>query len=199
MSIVRGEAGYDIRANGADLFTEVNADQVVERTFLYLHRAALSTFPDHIRLHAASGVHGGRAFLLVGDAHSGKTTLALRLLFAGLEMPGDEMGLLRDGIATTFPRRFYARASSQDLLPEFGLLDGMLPFVSNSQEARLVGVDPTTFGRPWHIAPAPVAATTTIPLSLMFRASRPTCRCCVSNRTFLRWTQHSCRKACRPS
>lgn len=93
-------------------------------------------------------MQAGRYFLLVGDAHAGKTTLAMRMMFAGFDMLGDEMVLLRDGIATNFPRRFYARASSQDLLPEFGLLDGRLPFVSNGRDSRLVGMDPTTFGRP---------------------------------------------------
>jgi hypothetical protein len=158
LHIDREGTQYVVRANDAVLLDEANVDLLLERLFLHFHRTAFECLPDHIRVHAASGFAGGKYFLLVGDAHAGKTTLALRLLLAGFDMLGDELILLRDGVAITFPRRFYARGGSFDLIPELRLLDPALPFVCNDQEPRITGLDPTTLGRAWHIRPGRVAA-----------------------------------------
>ena len=91
--------------------------------------------------------------------HAGKTTFILHLLGAGFAVTGDELVLLDHGEITAFPRKFYLRDGSLPLLPGLALsLPDHLPFVTTPQDGRLVAVDPTTFGRPWRIAPAPLAA-----------------------------------------
>jgi hypothetical protein len=89
---------------------------------------------------------------------SGKTTLALHLLLEGMEMVGDELVLLRDGLAAAFPRKFYPRESSLALLPDVKLAGSDLPFVTDTHGAKRIAIDPAELGRPWRIARAPVKA-----------------------------------------
>jgi hypothetical protein len=136
---------------------ELSAMTALETLFARLHRRALESVPDHIRLHTASGLHKDRAFLMVGPKRAGKTTLALRLLFAGFDMSGDELVLLRAGKVTAFPRKFYVRDTSLALLPPLPPVPGHTPFTNSPTEGRLIAVDPTRFGRPWKIVPSPVS------------------------------------------
>jgi hypothetical protein len=149
--------GYRIRdEEGEDV--ELSLVAAVEAIFQRLHRRALASVPDHIAIHAASLMHEGRLVLLTGPKRAGKTTLALRLLFEGWEVAGDELVLLQGGWAMAFPRRFYVRDTSLSLLPQLQAVAGRPPFVASPTEGTLIAVDPTRFGRPWRIAPAPVSA-----------------------------------------
>ena len=97
--------------------------------------------------------------LIVAPKHAGKTTFILHLLSAGFAITGDELVLLRDREVIAFPRKFYLRDGSLPLLPGLAAaLPRHLPFVTTPADGRLVAVDPTVFGRPWRIAPAPLAA-----------------------------------------
>jgi len=57
-----------------------------------------------------------------------------------------------------FPRKFYVREGTLDLLPDVKALCPSSPFVRNAMEGQLIAVDPTCFGRPWRIGTAPIAA-----------------------------------------
>jgi hypothetical protein len=148
-----------LRENGALVESEQSTDILFELFFKRIHQRAIAALPDDIRIHAASGIHNDRMFLLVGDPHSGKTTLALHLLGAGMHMVGDELVMLRDGLAVAFPRKFYPRENSFDLLPDLrSHAPAALPLVYGGDGMRRMAVDPTVFGRPWHIARLPVSA-----------------------------------------
>jgi hypothetical protein len=156
--VSREGENYVLREDGTVTFAGRAVEMAFVALFERMHARAFAALPDDIRIHAASGVHQGRMFLLVGDPSSGKTTLALHLLLEGMEMVGDELVLLRKGLAVTFPRKFYPRESSLALLPGLKLAGSDLPFVFDTHGAKRLALDPEALGRRWHIARAPVKA-----------------------------------------
>lgn len=157
ITVAENGTEFRISVDGGAPRIETSLTEALEALFSHMHQSALAALPDHIRIHAASGRHDGRAFFIVGPKRAGKTTLALRLLFAGLDILGDELVLLRNNEAITFPRRFYVRDTTLPLLPPLPAVTGMTPFTNSPSEGRLIAVDPTRFGRPWTIAPAQVS------------------------------------------
>ena len=158
IEVMRTDEGYRISDDGGEAEAELSASSAFDRLFQRMHRRVLDGLPDHIRIHAASGNGPDGAFLLVGPKRSGKTTLVLRLIAEAYDVTGDELVLLRDGQAVAFPRRFYVREGSLDLLPQVNALHASAPFVHNAREGRLIAVDPIQLGRPWRISPARVSA-----------------------------------------
>jgi hypothetical protein len=147
---------FRIDIDGDDADFELSVTIATKTLYQRLDHRAIAALPDHIRITAATGMHAGSAFLLVGPPRSGKTTLALSLMFEGIEIAGDQLVLLRDGEVVAFPRKFYAREESLSRLPRLRLIDKFAACISNPQEGRFVALDPLEFGRPWRIAPAPV-------------------------------------------
>ena len=147
-----GEFRISGGSGGSAPVTEHGMAAALDAVFARLHCAALDRFADHIRIHAASGMGPDGMVLLVGEKRAGKTTLAVHLMLQGFEMLGDEMVLLRNGVAVTFPRRFNLRQSALALLP------GLQKVTAGVPDGQLVAVDPLLAGQPWRIRPAPVAA-----------------------------------------
>lgn len=151
--------GKEFRISGGaeDDQYEVSLAGAFETLFARLHDRAIANLPDHLRIHAASGVGADGLFLLVGNKHAGKSTLAIHLLLEGYTILGDELVLLRNGEGVTFPRRFYLRPGSIALLPSLAAPARNAPFVNAPIEGRLTAIDPLVLGRRWRIAPARVA------------------------------------------
>jgi hypothetical protein len=156
--VVREGESYIVREDGAVILAERSGEIAFEALFRRIHERAFAALPDDIRIHAASGIDQDRMFLLVGNPLSGKTTLSLHLLREGIEMVGDELVLLRDGLAVAFPRKFYPRESSLALLPDVNLSGSDLPIVFDAHGGKRIAIDPAELGRPWRIARAPVKA-----------------------------------------
>ena len=121
-----------------------------------MHQRALTNLPDHVSLRAAIGMRAGRAFLLAGAKGAGKTTLALRLMFEGYDIAGDDRTLLQGGKAVAFPWKFLVSDSSLELVPQLQAVHGAAPVNALPGYDYRFATDPVTFGRPWHIAPAEV-------------------------------------------
>jgi hypothetical protein len=147
-----------LRENDTAVAVERSGEILFEELFKRIHQRAFAALPDDIRIHAASGIHNDRMFLLVGNPHSGKTTLAIHLLAAGMRIVGDELVMLRDGLAVAFPRKFYPREISFDLLPSLKTIAPSLPLVFGGDGIRRMAIDPIVLGRPWRIARLPVGA-----------------------------------------
>lgn len=156
--VARDGENYILREDGAVTFAGRAVELVLVALFERMHARAFAALSDDIRIHAASGMDQGRMFLLVGNPSSGKTTLALHLLLEGIEMLGDELVLLRNGLAVTFPRKFYPRESSFALLPRLRVAGTDLPCVFDADGAKRIAIDPDALGRRWHIARAPIKA-----------------------------------------
>ena len=147
-----------VHEDDAVVAVEPTSELALEALFKRIQQRSFAALPDDIRIHAASGIHEGRMFLLVGNPHAGKTTLALHLLMAGIRIVGDELVMLRNGMAAAYPRKFYPRESSFDLVPVLRPLAPALPRVYDADGTKRVAVDPAALGRPWHIARLPVGA-----------------------------------------
>jgi hypothetical protein len=157
ISVQREDGEYRISGGeGKKDDCELSLPMAFEAMFARLHDLGMRHFPDHIRIHAASGFGRDGMVLLVGEKWSGKTTTAVHLLLEGFEIVGDELVLLRHGQAVTFPRPFYLRHSAIDLLPKLGGMTDRAPFVHAETAGKLIAIDPLKLGRHWKIRPAPV-------------------------------------------
>jgi hypothetical protein len=153
---VGGEFRIDAATEGEDF--ELTAFFAAENLLRRMHREALAALPDPVRLRAATARHAGRTFLIVGPQRSGKTTLALALLFDGDDVSGDELVLLHDGQATAFPWRFRVNETSVALLPPLRTLPAVVARNGASARDWWFAVDPTDFGFSWEITPAAVSS-----------------------------------------
>ncbi|MGA2025250.1 MAG: hypothetical protein ABSH23_10885 [Steroidobacteraceae bacterium] len=141
-----------LREDGVLIATEHSTKALLETLFKRIQERSFAAVPEYVRIHAASGVYAGSLFLLVGNPHAGKTTLALALLASGMQIVGDELVVLRNGLAAAYPRKFYPREISFDLLPGLKDIAPSLPRVYSADGGRRMAVDPLTFNRPWQIA-----------------------------------------------
>ena len=182
---------FRIDIDGVNEDFELSVTSAVETLYQGLHRRAVAALPDHIRITAATGMHAGSAFLLVGPERAGKTTLALSLMLEGIEITGDQLALLRDGEALAFPRKFYAREESLSRLPRLRLFDKFSECINNPQQYRVVALDPLEFGKPWRITPTQfLQYSTSSPIS----AAQAPCGAAVKSR----WSDAFCRTAHPP-
>lgn len=143
--------GYAVEEDGAPPRMEATPEAAGYAVFSRMHALALAALPEFTKIHAGSARWQGRRVIAVGPPHAGKTTLMTRLVYAGFAVEGDEMVLVRDGVALPYPRRFGVRAPTVDLIPQLGALTG------GGRPAPLV-VDPVLLGAPWRIEAGPVDA-----------------------------------------
>lgn len=143
--------------SGGDDF-ELTAFYAAENLLRRMHRDALAALPDHVRLRAVIGRGAGGSFLIAGPRNSGKTTLALRLLFEGCDVSGDDLVLVADGRAMAFPWRFRVNEPSVALLPQLRALPTVVARKGALARDWWFPADPTDFGRDWDISPATVGA-----------------------------------------
>jgi hypothetical protein len=149
---------FRISGDGLEDDFELSVMSALETLYQGLHSRSIAALPDHIRINAASGMHAGGSFLIIGPERAGKTTLAVSLMLEGIDITGDALVLLCDGKALPFPRKFHVREDSVGRMPRLRTIGRFASCISNPQEGRLVALDPLEFGKPWRIAPAAVSS-----------------------------------------
>lgn len=157
-SVSHDEGSYVLAEDDVPLTQELSHSVILATLSKYMHRHAFEALPLHCRIHAASGFAGERFFIVCGEKYAGKSTLSLTLLYEGFDIVGDELVMLHDSKAVTFPRKMYLRHDSLNLVPAFQSTAKGLPFVYNERDAKMFAFDPLIFGRPWRIRPSPLAA-----------------------------------------
>jgi hypothetical protein len=80
---------FFIRGDGIEDDFELSVNSTLEAVYNRLHYTAVEAMPDYIRIGAATGSNRGHAFLIIGPARAGKTTLALALMLDGIDITGD--------------------------------------------------------------------------------------------------------------
>ena len=144
---------YRIEEDGAARAIEPTAESAGYAVFARIHVLALDALPEFTKVHAGCASWEGRRVLAVGPPHAGKTTLMTRLIYEGFSVQGDELVLLRDGLALPYPRRFGVRAPTVALIPQLAAMGPPGP----GGPAPLV-IDPAQLGFDWRIEAAPVEA-----------------------------------------
>jgi len=142
---------YEIRRDGKLLFSSDDMSDAVFNLQWLIHKEELKDVTGSIRIHAGCGELQGRRFLVVGDKGVGKTTLMVRLLFAGFRVISDELVLVRDGKALPFPRRFHIKQESMRLLPELEGLFDTLPYNHTCYGHKMFSFTPQDAGFDWKI------------------------------------------------
>lgn len=120
-------AAADLETHAADLFVQPDADAEAASWDLYglctLLGAMLLGRLGRALVHAAAIVApDGRAWLLTGDTHAGKSTTSINLITAGWRFVSDDnVVLFRDGegelMVEGWPRRFHLDAGWEDGRP----------------------------------------------------------------------------------
>lgn len=152
------QAGGRYRIREGDLEIGVASDHGAagEAVLARMHGLAMEALATYTKVHAGCAELKGRRVLVVGPGRSGKTTLMTRLLYEGFEVQGDEMVLLRDGVAVSYPRRFGIRQPTLTLVPPTEALAPEGARSPNSHGYQVFALDPSRAGFPWRIAPGPV-------------------------------------------
>lgn len=153
--VCRAGGQYRIRENGQEGDPHADARSAVETVFWRMHLLALEALPEFTKIHAGCASWGGRRFLAIGPAQSGKTTLMTRLLYEGFAVHGDDMALLRGGEVLAYPRRFGIRPPTVALIPQLARLASP---ADGSHGTVGLALDPSELGFDWRIEPAPVDA-----------------------------------------
>jgi hypothetical protein len=154
---VRGTGPYDILEEGDALDRVLTRADVLHVVYYRVYRRILERFvlAGWITLHAALATINGRRTMILGHKGVGKTTLAARLLFAGHAVEGDEMALVRNGLALALPRAFHLKPDIGRFVPEVAGIVGGLPKVF-SGPVEISALEPCECGFDWTIAVAPV-------------------------------------------
>lgn len=154
---VRGTAPYDILEEGDPLSRVRTRADVLHVVYNRVHRRVLERFvlSGWIALHAALATINGRRTLILGHKGTGKTTLAVRLLYAGHCVEGDEMALVRAGRVVALPRAFHLKADIARLVPELAGLIGRLP-KAFAGPLEISAFDPSGHGFEWTITDGPI-------------------------------------------
>ncbi len=144
---------WEVREEGDTLSVARTVTDARDAVYVRTHRRAfeLASLAGWSRVHAATVDFGGVRALVVGPSGAGKTTLAVRLLFDGVAVQGDESVLVhRTGVSLAVPRPFHLKAGAVDLVPELRTLPE-LPRVED-----VMVLDPGLVRSPWELAEAPV-------------------------------------------
>lgn len=157
-TVRRGGDGFAIEQDGRALDEERHAVGVMDAIFRAAHQAAFAALGPVLVLRGAVGTVGTTRVLAVGEARSGLTALAIRLLQRGAAMEGDALCVVRDGEVTAFPRAFQLRNGIERALPDLAAGLGDLPRLEGQAGARIWAWRPDRAGFSWEIRREPVAA-----------------------------------------
>jgi hypothetical protein len=156
----------------------------------YGRAAELMSDAGWVCIHGALATVGGTRVLLTGPKAVGKTTLALRLLFDGLAVEGDERVYVRDGAAVALPRRFHCKPGATELVPELASWWDDLPVITaptTDGQRTIAAFDPTVAGLPWTLLDGPLDASVLL-AGPAVDVTRPTVRPVATGTAFPRVT-----------
>lgn len=150
---VSGTGPYDIAEEGDPLDRVQTSADVIHVIYGRTHRRTLERFvlSGWVVLHGAVATIGDRRTLILGDKGAGKTTLATSLLYAGHQVEGDEMALVRDGQVLTLPRTFHLKPGIDRNVPQLSGQVEDLPAMYAGQD-RISALDPSELGFDWKIS-----------------------------------------------
>lgn len=154
---VRGTGPYELREEG-DLLGEVPDPldvQYVVYGRVYKRVVERLNLTGWVAFHGALATVGGQRTMVCGHKGAGKSTLSTRLLYSGYAVEGDEMVLVRDGVALPMPRAFHLKPGIAAQVPELARAVDDLP-KAYAGALEISAFDPGAAGFGWAIAMGPV-------------------------------------------
>ncbi|MGI9522095.1 MAG: hypothetical protein ACR2PG_10640 [Hyphomicrobiaceae bacterium] len=149
---VRGSGPWKILEEGDHLDTFESMGEVLDVIYSRVYQRVFERLMlcEWIALHAALVTINGRRTMLLGHKGAGKTTLTLRLMYAGHRVEGDEMVLVKGGRAIALPRRFHLKPKTEQLVPE---VRNLVPNMSSAGSGHEIvrAFDPLEAGFAWGI------------------------------------------------
>lgn len=153
------ERAYRIMEGSSELAVAYDPVTAMGRLYSACYARANAALPSGtVLLHAASGHHGGRRFLLIGESGAGKTTLILHLARLGASVEGDEIAVMTPEGVAALPRRFHVKSDSLAELPWMHAIVEASPFHDNGDGSFVFAVSPRLLGIDWRIGLGPVDA-----------------------------------------
>ncbi len=150
--IIREDNLFAIRQDGEVMCREASSHFVLSRVFGQVRALAIDAMGEWIDLHAATVQLGSKRAVIVGASGAGKSTIAIRLMFSGADVLGDERIMLRGSESVVFPRRFHIKQAGLKHHPEFAGIIDSLPYVEDDTGfQRVYAVAPTDVGYTWDI------------------------------------------------
>lgn len=127
--VAAGPGGYEVLEEGDHLATVPSPADAADAVYVRAHRRTFerASLAGWVRVHAATADVDGDRVLLVGPSGTGKTTLALQLLLAGIAVHGDESTLVRAGASVAVPRPFHLKPTTWAVLPDLPVTYDELP------------------------------------------------------------------------
>lgn len=155
---VRGLGPYELHQDGDRVAALTTPDDVLYVLYGRAYGRALEPYLDHgwTQLHGGVVRVGDARVLFVGDKGAGKTTLALRLLFDGHGVEGDELVLTREGLALPLPRNLHVKEGSRALVPELRAHWDAMPRTRTDAGDVIRALDPTQLGLTWELRSGPI-------------------------------------------
>jgi hypothetical protein len=100
----RRDDGYDIVRDGALEDVQFDSHNVLRVIYRRVQLDALAAWSGAALLRAVTGRWRGMRFVVVGERLWDRSRLALQLIRHGVEIEGDNVAILHDGVLTTYPR-----------------------------------------------------------------------------------------------
>lgn len=146
----RREDGYEIVREGAVDDVQFDPKCVLESLYRRIQRDALAAWPDAAVLRAVTGRCRGKRFAVIGEGVWDRSRLALQLVCCGIDVEGDDIAILHDGIITAYPRPL--RVCGADApLPPLAPAIADLPCAGNDHSLGPWALDLARAGIDWRI------------------------------------------------
>lgn len=154
----RGD-GYEILRDEALEDVQFDSQTVLDAVYRRVQRDALAAWPGAAVLRAVTGRWRDERFVIVGETLWDRSRLALALIGHGVEIEGDDLAILHDGVLTAYPRPLRVCGVDAPLpprAPAVGDLPGTGDFPTGpwSLDLALAGIDWRITTGPLHIAVA---------------------------------------------
>jgi hypothetical protein len=146
----RTDGGYEITRDGELVDVQFDSSRVLATLYKGIQRDALDAWPGAPVLFALTGRHGDERFMVVGSSLRERSRLGLELISHDVEVEGDDMAILHDGVVTAYPRPL--RVCGADArVPPGAQPKEELPFVGDTIETGSWVLDLAQAGVDWRI------------------------------------------------
>jgi hypothetical protein len=118
LSVVQAGEGFELRLNGAAVASAQHASGLVPHLIHTLDETVIQRLRGLHALHAGAVQWCGKALILPGSTHSGKSSLVAELIRRGAAYASDEYALLgADGLVHPYPRPLLLRNENGEQSP----------------------------------------------------------------------------------